>query len=193
MKLTKIHGNSWKFKSPYIWKRMDTFCWLLDWFVKNKIILKEFQIALKLIDSGTNLYDQNIQYFLCIAPKYGLDLFEDLHIHISSFILENSPIVDSHYIKNVKPSKISPLFLFLHVILNNDLTNPATIEWLDFRKTIFKITNKSLVVSMYAMIKNNKHMTYDKMTRVFRTYYATGRLEPYYDKYCYKFGKNFLE
>ena len=83
--MTNIYFE-WEGKSPYQWDYCDVVLWLIDVCIKYHIPLWEVTRLFDTIPCGKELCELSFEYFLDICPKYGLLIFEELHLTIQVFI-----------------------------------------------------------------------------------------------------------
>ena len=81
-----IYLNKWKRKKPIYWSKLDSFCWLYDWSIRNNVEFLELKNLYEKLPSGNVLCEMNVEYFTSFSDVYGLFIFEDLHILISSYL-----------------------------------------------------------------------------------------------------------
>ena len=90
-----------------------------------------------IINNGIFLCSKDVQYFLNISPRHGIELFEDITILMSISCLENKIDQKIFYLnENLKNERVK-LCQFLFVLLNNEVTNPLAVEWVDSKKKDF--------------------------------------------------------
>ena len=80
-----IFLNKWKRKNPLKWSRLDTFCWMFDWFFTRDIAIIYMESFLADLPDGYILCHSSHEYFTSHFEKHGLELFENLHIEIASY------------------------------------------------------------------------------------------------------------
>merc|ERR1712066_846834 len=67
--------------------------------------------------------------------------------------------------------KYGKLWEFIRDLLKNDKYNPRIITWEDIDKGEFRIVDSVLVAKLWATVKKNKKMNYEKLSRAMRYYY----------------------
>ena len=77
--------NKWRQKNPMNWTRLDTFCWMFDWFFTRDIAIENMDSFFVDLPNGYTVCLSSHEYFTYHSEQYGLRLFEDLHIFISSY------------------------------------------------------------------------------------------------------------
>merc|ERR1712079_238751 len=63
------------------------------------------------------------------------------------------------------------LWEFIRDLLKNEKYNPKIITWEDIEKGEFRIVDTVLVAKLWATVKKNKKMNYEKLSRAMRYYY----------------------
>merc|ERR1712226_811601 len=63
------------------------------------------------------------------------------------------------------------LWEFIRDLLKNEKYNPKIIMWEDIEKGEFRIVDSVLVAKLWATVKKNKKMNYEKLSRAMRYYY----------------------
>merc|ERR1712062_770848 len=63
------------------------------------------------------------------------------------------------------------LWEFIRDLLKNEKYNPKIIMWEDVDKGEFRIVDSVLVAKLWATVKKNKKMNYEKLSRAMRYYY----------------------
>ena len=81
-----IYLNKWKRKKPILWSKIDSFCWLYDWSIRNNVEFVKLEKLYEKLPNGKNLCNSNLEYFTNCSEIYGLHIFEDLHILLSSYL-----------------------------------------------------------------------------------------------------------
>ena len=192
--------NKWINKSPIYWTKVDIFCWIFDWSLRNDVKINEMKNFCNLIPKATILIDLNYEFFTNISQQHGLNLFEDLQLIISSFNrlpkrkIKDSPI-KSNMSKVKKTSKTDGLRIwqFLFYKLRNHETNPDIIKWIDFSNGIFVIVDRNKIAELWGYINNNKRMTYENFSRSIRYCYKFNYIQPLTEYFTYQFGQGSYE
>ena len=81
--------NRWRNKNPIYWSKLDTFCWLFNWSYERDIPFADVEHFLTGLTNGSALCYSSYEVFSIYSPKYGLELFEDLNILMTSFYISN--------------------------------------------------------------------------------------------------------
>merc|ERR1712038_1449421 len=63
------------------------------------------------------------------------------------------------------------LWEFIRDLLKNEKYNPKIIMWEDIERGEFRIVDSVLVAKLWATVKKNKNMNYEKLSRAMRYYY----------------------
>merc|ERR1712110_972546 len=63
------------------------------------------------------------------------------------------------------------LWEFIRDLLKNEKYNPKIIMWEDIERGEFRIVDSVLVAKLWATVKKNKKMNYEKLSRAMRYYY----------------------
>jgi len=84
--------------------------------------------------------------------------------------IEDDLIVDQDTnLDNVKSqSKYGKLWEFIRDLLQNDRYNPSIIKWENIEEGEFRIVDSSMVAGLWAMVKGNTKMNYEKLSRAIR-------------------------
>ena len=155
MKLDKLL-NKWITKSPVYWSKIDSFCWLYDWSQRNNVEFTDLQKLYDKLPNGLQLSDLNLEYFTNLSVEHGLNIFEDLHVLISSFIPTNR--AKKHQtkksdIKKIKIKKIRKTYAYVWEFLRNLLLegekNFEVIKWTNRSKGIFVIKNPDAIAKLW--------------------------------------------
>ncbi|XP_064600485.1 ETS homologous factor-like [Liolophura sinensis] len=91
-------------------------------------------------------------------------------------------------------SKGNHLWEFIRDTLKDPKFNPTLIKWEDKKEGVFRFVQSEAVAQMWGRKKNNKCMTYEKLSRAMRFCRTTGffaslpKTGKYPKKLCFKFG-----
>ena len=55
--------NKWKRKKAIYWSKLDAFCWLHDWSIRNNVEFSELKNLYEKLPSGIVLCYWNLEYF----------------------------------------------------------------------------------------------------------------------------------
>jgi hypothetical protein len=76
-------------------------------------------------------------------------------------------------------------------LLRNPETNPSVIKWEDEPAGKFRVINSNAFAQLWAKVKNNPAMNYEKLSRAMRYYYRNKEIEMVKgERLTYKFGPN---
>merc|ERR1711953_1252574 len=76
-------------------------------------------------------------------------------------------------------------------LLRNPETNPSVIMWEDEPAGKFRVINSNAFAQLWAKVKNNPAMNYEKLSRAMRDYYRNKEIEMVKgERLTYKFGPN---
>lgn len=147
----------WRFKFPEFWNIFDIQCWLIDlYYTKFKDPEEYYDLEIEIM-YGKVLCEMGYEYFVSISHKYGLAIFEDLQLLISSF----KPIE----IDNLNYSKRLLFYDFIKQLLEYPIISDV-IKWKDQNKRIFSILNKYKLARLWGNRVGNYKMKFDKMISV---------------------------
>jgi ETS factor family protein len=96
--------------------------------------------------------------------------------------------------KRSQHTKGNKLWEFIREALKDPSTCPSVVRWEDPHQGVFRIVESERLARLWGEKKNNKKMTYEKLSRAMRTYYEKQILVPvpktglYPKKLVYKFG-----
>merc|ERR1711953_742394 len=68
-------------------------------------------------------------------------------------------------------ARYGKLWEFIRDLLKNEKYNPKIIMWEDIERGEFRIVDSVLVAKLWATVKKNKNMNYEKLSRAMRYYY----------------------
>ena len=196
--------DKWKFLNPRKWTKFDSFCWLNDWLINNNVTYSELENLFFVLPSGKKLCYCNYEFFVRNSPHFGIEIFVDLQILISSYDielynrmknLENRRIeknimklfLKSELFSKHKKFKYYKVHDFLKDILNDSRYNPHIIKWKDKDNGVFIIKEPDEVAKLWGKSKDNEKMTYEKMSRAIRYGYINNKFIHFGDKFTYKF------
>ncbi|XP_047004029.1 ETS homologous factor-like isoform X1 [Schistocerca americana] len=100
----------------------------------------------------------------------------------------------SRGIRRKQEKKTGRLWEFIRDLLKNREYCPSLICWENYDEGVFRFVRSDKVAELWGTIKENPRMTYEKLSRAMRNYYASGILEPvpktgqYPKRLVYKFG-----
>ena len=91
---------------------------------------------------------------------------------------------------NVRSQKTyGKLWEFIRDLLKNERYNPSVISWEDVEAGQFRIVDSGVVAQLWAAVKGNKRMNYEKLSRAMRYYYKYNIFEIVpHKRLVYKFG-----
>ena len=183
-------NTRWEIENPYNWRKIDSYFWLKSWTEKNNVNYHDLQNVFKLISPGKILCEYGFEFFTSLNPIYGLDIFEDLQLVISCFLL-TYPIIEEPFKSQFQPHKrqrsFPKLWQFLLDKLDNHEYNPAIITWLNEEHGIFLIVEPEQLAKLWGVLTKNDIMNYDKMSRTLRYYYKKNILVHHRLSFSYKF------
>ena len=189
--------NRWITKSPVYWSKIDSFCWLYDWSQQNNIEFTDLKKLYVKIPNGLQLSDSNLEYFTNLSNQHGMNIFEDLHILLSSFISTNR--AKKHQTKKserikIKRKKIRKTSTYVWEFLRNLLLmgdkNSEVIKWTNRSKGVFVIKNPDAIAKLWGKVTKKDKMNYDKMSRSIRYCYCKQYLEHLNENFTFRFGPN---
>ena len=144
---------------PYEWNRNDIFCWLTDWSDKHSFVVSNIYDLYFKVNNGNELCDLTLEQFQLFMGNHGLDLFEDLHILISSFIpvyrISKLPI----YVRPQKRPKKPSLLLkniWMEKFRTRNLVELVALENCMFRNGANQCKKYSGLVNRSKHVKNGK-------------------------------------
>lgn len=91
-------------------------------------------------------------------------------------------------------AKNNHLWEFIRDLLHDPKTNPKLLQWEDKERGVFRFVQSDKVAELWGIKKNNKDMTYEKLSRAMRFcrsagYFATvPKNEKFPKKLCFMFG-----
>ncbi|XP_050409037.1 ETS-related transcription factor Elf-3 isoform X1 [Patella vulgata] len=91
-------------------------------------------------------------------------------------------------------SKGNHLWEFVRDLLKDNTVNPSLLKWEDKSIGVFRFVNSEAVAQMWGRKKNNRQMTYEKLSRAMRFCRSAGYFETipkngrFPKKLCFKFG-----
>lgn len=148
----------WQYKMPYTWSEFDTFVYLLNWTIVNKVDPEFFikKVSYKILN-GQNICSQNLDYFSSIFGKHGDDIFLDLHLLITSYKLDwkyfNICNVDlSKRIKNLVVKFLKDLIEIDH--------DQNFIVWKDSHYKVFEILDEKCCGMLWCLMRKNQRLYY---------------------------------
>ena len=177
--------QKWNLLNPYKWTKFDSFCWLYNWSKKNNVPFNELEEFLANLPAGNKLCSLKHDYFIEFTHEFGLQIFENLQINITSYFLRD--------FTEYRGRKILKIWDFLLKLLENENYNPAIIKWLHKDQGIFVLVEPEKVSQLWGKNKGNNHMTYEKMSRAIRYCYVHKILFHLHQKYSYRFSKRILK
>ena len=187
----------WKTKIPYNWTRLDTSCWILDYFRQNNINLKYLSKFQNFILPGKHICQMGFEFFTHNNSKHGIHLYEDLQQIISIYLIENENLMSletrlnfiskQNHFKFNKQMKIWEFFLAL---LNHNFID--LVKWVNYGDGVFEIINKDDVAKMWGLTKKNYNMDYKKMSKTIRTNYKKKIFKPHSSRLFYQFGQEII-
>ena len=186
----------WRTRSPIYWSKINSFCWLYDWSLRNKIEFHKLKNLSDKLPRGKKLCELNFEFFINLSSQHGLDIFEDLHIILSSFHQTKRP--KKYKIEKIKKfrkikterriKKNVYVWEFLREILFDKNKNPEIIKWLNRSKGIFVLVKPIEIAEMWGKFVFNEKMNYEKFTRSIRYCYRKKFIQHLDEKFTYKFG-----
>ena len=81
--------NGWMYKFPYHWTKKDSIEWIIHWSDKNQLKYNDINEIINNVPAGQQLCKYNHKKFIKLCPNYGNDLYEDLQLTISSYLVDN--------------------------------------------------------------------------------------------------------
>ncbi|KAI0212042.1 ETS-related transcription factor Elf-3 [Lamellibrachia satsuma] len=96
-------------------------------------------------------------------------------------------------------SKGNHLWEFVRDLLANPMYNPSLVRWEDEANGVFRFVQSEKVARLWGEKKNNKSMTYEKLSRAMRFCRSAGyfadipKTERFPKKLCFKFGPKALK
>ncbi|KAI0212040.1 hypothetical protein LSAT2_003051 [Lamellibrachia satsuma] len=96
-------------------------------------------------------------------------------------------------------SKGNHLWEFVRDLLANPIHNPSLVRWEDQANGVFRFVQSEKVARLWGEKKNNKSMTYEKLSRAMRFCRSAGHFaqlpksEQFPKKLCFKFGPKALK
>lgn len=172
--------QNWRISNPYGWNRNDVLMWMADYLYSKNYNLGKMNFNVMLI--GSELINQGYEFFYRYSTQHYIDLFQDLHLEVSSWNID----YDSNKPSSTLSKKRKNICDFIFECLES---NSGLIEWIDRIELKFKIIQPKLFASLWGKIQNNEKMTYQNMTRTIRYHYDKDLL-PHHKKLVYKFNKN---
>ena len=158
----------------------------------------DFTRLLNDIPNGKILCKLNYNYFTNYSNKCGLNLYEDLQILISSYILDDqlSVLLDEKLNQLIIKMRLKyrtslKIWQFFIEILKDG--NENLLKWVEFETGIFEIINKKDLSRLWGILKNNYSMNYDKLAKAIRINYRKKIFSPHSTKNFYKFNLKFLQ
>jgi len=89
-----------------------------------------------------------------------------------SLIIETDPDPEALAELDIKSqSKYGKLWQFIRDLLRNERFNPSIIKWENIEEGEFRIVDSILLAKLWATVKENKKMNYEKLSRAMRYYY----------------------
>lgn len=194
-------SNKWIVTNPIEWSRFDTFYWFFDWSQRKKVQFSDIEKFCYELPYGRILMEKDINYFITYFGKYGLDIFEDFHILLTSFdeffssnqnnklkilkIPTNDSILKQRLLcrNNIKYPKI---LLFIKNILLNPSSYPDLIKWCDNEKKSFLMLQPNKIAKIWGMLSDNPHMTFATFSRSLRYSYKLNYLVHMNEKFTYE-------
>ncbi|ESO91769.1 hypothetical protein LOTGIDRAFT_121767, partial [Lottia gigantea] len=89
-------------------------------------------------------------------------------------------------------SKGNHLWEFVRDLLKDSSVNPSYLKWEDKSTGVFRFVNSEAIARLWGKKKNNKQMTYEKLSRAMRLsfmYFFIGLEDGKFPKkLCFKFG-----
>merc|ERR1719245_1104463 len=106
----------------------------------------------------------------------GIDDFEEEDEEVNDDEEYVQPYMNKVLKKSTAPIKqvdvkYGKLWEFIRDLLKNEKYNPKIITWEDIDKGEFRIVDSVLVAKLWATVKKNKKMNYEKLSRAMRYYY----------------------
>ena len=185
--------NKWRLKSPLYWSKIDIFCWLYDWSLRNNVEFTDLEKFYIRIPKGKELCDMNFEFFTNLTFEYGMDLFEDLQIMLSSFIKKIRRKKNGEKIfrtRKIRKKNNSNICSFLKEILFSSQTNPRIIKWINLSEKIFQLVQPDCIAEIWGKITLNEKMNSEKFSRALRYCYKKKFIKHCEQNLTYKFGKN---
>ena len=196
----KIDGlfTKWVKKNPNYWSKIDLFCWLFDWSIRKNIEFYQIRNFADKLPNGFKLCELNLDFFINLSGEYGMDLFEEFHILLSSFLPPRKRIkykikgCKKNSIKKFKKKITSKILQFLKNILLDPETNPKIIRWKNKSNRIFVFKKPNVVAQMWGKYTGNDKMNYDKFSRSIRYCYRKKFIQHLDENFTFMFGENHL-
>ena len=186
--------NKWKYKNPFYWSKIDSFCWLYDWSQRKNIEFTDLENLYNHLPRGSELCNLKFEFFINLSENHGMNIFEDLQILISSFYSRSPRKYKSKKKKkiqqNIEQKKRNgpKIWEFLRNLLLDNTTNPDIIKWLDLSNESFYLVKPDKIAELWGRINQNNNMTFEKLGRSIRYCYKKNQLVHLKDNFTYKFG-----
>lgn len=172
--------EKWLVLNPYCWNEEDVLNWL-----KKILSLEDYnnrKVLNKNILKGSDIINEGYEFFINFSQELCFTLFEDFHLLVSSFDIDEK--LDEISKISLKRKKNICNFIFEKLESNSSM-----IKWIDRNNLTFKIIEPKVLASIWGLRRNNERMNYKKMTRSLRYHYYRNLLPQYY-KFVYKFSEN---
>merc|ERR1712165_261967 len=131
--------------------------------------------------SGAKSSDQNSEKEQDSASDCYTDDIEEEEEEMEEEVNDDEEYVQPNENKGSKKSNASTskhievrygkLWEFIRDLLKNEKYNPKIIMWEDIERGEFRIVDSVLVAKLWATVKKNKNMNYEKLSRAMRYYY----------------------
>jgi len=77
--------------------------------------------------------------------------------------------------------------------LRDPASNPSVITWEEEERGVFRVEDSAMLAKLWGEVKENRKMTYEKLSRAMRYSYKNAELEIFDRRLTYRFGPNMLD